>query len=163
MSKTIVALDFSSKEEVVDFLKQFDEPVYVKIGMELTYACGLEMVKTVKEMGHHIFLDLKLHDIPNTVKGGMKNLANLGVDIVNVHCAGGIAMMKAAIDEHLDQNIGGYDLVFVARGMTPRLKSWQLSEVVARLFAQAGLPDKAKQPGAKPPATVPPADRAAKQ
>lgn len=98
MSKTIVALDFSSKEEVVDFLKQFDEPVYVKIGMELTYACGLEMVKTVKEMGHHIFLDLKLHDIPNTVKGGMKNLANLGVDIVNVHCAGGIAMMKAAID-----------------------------------------------------------------
>ena len=163
MSKTIVALDFSSKEEVVDFLKQFDEPVYVKIGMELTYACGLEMVKTVKEMRHHIFLDLKLHDIPNTVKGGMKNLANLGVDIVNVHCAGGIAMMKAAIDEHLDQNIGGYDLVFVARGMTPRLKSWQLSEVVARLFAQAGLPDKAKQPGAKPPATVPPADRAAKQ
>ena len=71
--------------------------------------------------------------------------------------------MKAAIDEHLDQNIGGYDLVFVARGMTPRLKSWQLSEVVARLFAQAGLPDKAKQPGTKPPATVPPADRAAKQ
>ena len=57
-------------------------------------------------------------------------------------------VMKAAIDEHLDQNIGGYDLVFVARGMTPRLKSWQLSEVVARLFAQAGLPDKAKQPGA---------------
>ena len=99
MSKTIVALDFSSKEEVVDFLKQFDEPVYVKIGMELTYACGLEMVKTVKEMGHHIFLDLKLHDIPNTVKGGMKNLANLGVDIVNVHCAGGIAMMKAAIEQ----------------------------------------------------------------
>ena len=72
-------------------------------------------------------------------------------------------VMKAAIDEHLDQNIGGYDLVFVARGMTPRLKSWQLSEVVARLFAQAGLPDKANQPGAKPPATVPPADRAAKQ
>ena len=71
--------------------------------------------------------------------------------------------MKAAIDEHLDQNIGGYDLVFVARGMTPRLKSWQLSEVVARLFAQAGLPDKAKQPGALPPASGPPADRAAKQ
>ena len=72
-------------------------------------------------------------------------------------------VMKAAIDEHLDYNIGGYDLVFVARGMTPRLKSWQLSAIVAKLFAQAGLPDKAKQPGAKPPATVPPADRAAKQ
>lgn len=98
MSKTIVALDFSSKEEVVNFLNQFDEPIYVKIGMELTYACGLDIIKTVKEMGHHIFLDLKLHDIPNTVKGGMKNLANLGVDIVNVHAAGGIPMMKAAIE-----------------------------------------------------------------
>ena len=70
-------------------------------------------------------------------------------------------VMKAAIDEHLDHNIGGYDLVFVARGITPHLKSWQLSEVVAKLFAQAGLPDKAKQPGAKPPATVPPAQTAA--
>ncbi len=96
MSRTIIALDFSSREEVLDFLKQFDEPVYVKIGMELTYGCGLDIVKEVKEMGHRIFLDLKLHDIPNTVKGGMKNLAALGVDIVNCHCGGGIAMMKAA-------------------------------------------------------------------
>ena len=71
-------------------------------------------------------------------------------------------VMKAAIDEHLDHNIGGYDLVFVARGITPHLKSWQLSEVVSKLFAAAGLPDKAKQPGAKPPATLPPAHRAAK-
>ena len=62
-----------------------------------------------------------------------------------------------ATDEHLDYNIGGYDLVFVARGMTPRLKSWQLSSIVAKLFAQAGLPDKAKQPDAPPPATLPPA------
>ena len=69
-------------------------------------------------------------------------------------------VMKAAIDEHLDYNIGGYDLIFVARGMTPRLKSWQLSSVVAKLFAQAGLPDKAKRPDAPPPATVPPAHRA---
>ena len=65
-------------------------------------------------------------------------------------------VMKAAIDEHLDYNIGGYDLVFVARGMTPRLKSWQLSSIVAKLFAQAGLPDKAKQPDAPLPATLPP-------
>lgn len=98
MSKTIVALDFSSKEEVVKFLEQFDEPIYVKIGMELTYACGLDIVETVKKMGHQIFLDLKLHDIPNTVKGGMKNLAKLGVDMTNVHCSGGIAMMKAAVE-----------------------------------------------------------------
>ncbi len=96
MSRTIVALDFSTREEVLNFLKQFDEPVYVKIGMELTYACGLDIVREVKGMGHKIFLDLKLHDIPNTVKGGMKNLAALGVDIVNCHCGGGIAMMKAA-------------------------------------------------------------------
>lgn len=80
----------------IRILRQFDEPVYVKIGMELTYACGLDIVKEVKNMGHKIFLDLKLHDIPNTVKGGMKNLAKLGVDIVNCHCAGGIEMMKAA-------------------------------------------------------------------
>jgi len=96
MSRTIIALDFSSREEVISFLKQFDEPVYVKIGMELTYACGLDIVKEVKAMGYKIFLDLKLHDIPNTVKGGMKNLAALGVDIVNCHCGGGIAMMRAA-------------------------------------------------------------------
>lgn len=96
MSKTIIALDFSNKEQVLEFLKQFDEPVYVKIGMELTYACGLDVIKEVKAMGHHIFLDLKLHDIPNTVKGGMKNLAKLGVDIINCHCAGGVEMMKAA-------------------------------------------------------------------
>ena len=107
MSKTIIALDFSNKDEVLDFLKQFDEPVYVKIGMELTYACGLEIVKSVKEMGHNIFLDLKLHDIPNTVKGGMKNLAKLGVDIVNVHCAGGISMMKAAIDGLNEGSVNG--------------------------------------------------------
>jgi orotidine-5'-phosphate decarboxylase len=96
MTRTIVALDFSSKEEVHTFLQQFKEPIYVKIGMELTYACGLDIIREVKASGHKIFLDLKLHDIPNTVKGGMKNLAGLGVDIINCHCAGGIEMMKAA-------------------------------------------------------------------
>ncbi len=97
MNKTIVALDFSTKEEVMNFLKGFNEPIYVKIGMELTYACGFDIVREVRALGHHIFLDLKLHDIPNTVKGGMKNLAKLDVDIVNLHCAGGIDMMKAAM------------------------------------------------------------------
>lgn len=98
MSKTIIALDFSTKQEVIDFLSDFKEPVFVKVGMELTYACGFEIIKTIKAMGHQIFLDLKLHDIPNTVKGGMQNLASLGVDIVNLHCAGGSDMMKAAIE-----------------------------------------------------------------
>jgi orotidine-5'-phosphate decarboxylase len=96
MSRTIIALDFSGKEEVLNFLDQFKEPVWVKVGMELTYACGLDIIKEIKKRGHHIFLDLKLHDIPNTVKGGMKNLAKLGVDIVNCHASGGIEMMKAA-------------------------------------------------------------------
>ncbi|MBR3365203.1 MAG: orotidine-5'-phosphate decarboxylase [Solobacterium sp.] len=109
MSRTIVALDFSTREEVLNFLKQFDEPVYVKIGMELTYACGLDIVREVKEMGHKIFLDLKLHDIPNTVKGGMKNLAALGVDIVNCHCGGGIAMMKAAKEGILEGTPAGQE------------------------------------------------------
>lgn len=106
MSKTIIALDFSNQEQVLSFLKDFEQPVMVKIGMELTYACGLDIIGKVKELGHSIFLDLKLHDIPNTVKGGMKNLASLGVDIVNVHAAGGIDMMKAAI-EGLEQGAQG--------------------------------------------------------
>jgi len=96
MKKTIVALDFSTREEVMNFLARFDEPIAVKIGMELFYACGADMVREVRAMGHEIFLDLKLHDIPNTVKGGMKNLAGLGVNIVNVHAAGGVEMMRAA-------------------------------------------------------------------
>ena len=107
MSRTIIALDFSTKEEVVAFLKPFEEPVYVKIGMELTYGAGLDIVRTVKDMGHKIFLDLKLHDIPNTVKGGMKNLAKLGVDIVNLHAAGGIEMMKAAMEGLEEGAMGG--------------------------------------------------------
>lgn len=98
MSRTIVALDFSKKEDVMNFLAQFKEPIYVKVGMELTYAFGFEMIREIKARGHKIFLDLKLHDIPNTVKNGMKNLAKLDVDIVNLHAAGGSAMMKAAME-----------------------------------------------------------------
>ena len=96
--KTIAALDFSTREEVLNFLKQFDEPISVKIGMELTYSLGFDIIREVRALGHSIFLDLKLHDIPNTVKKAMKNLAALDVDIINLHCAGGIAMMKAAIE-----------------------------------------------------------------
>lgn len=97
MNKTIVALDFSSKKELVEFLDKFNEAIFVKVGMELVYAEGLEIIKEIRKRGHHIFLDLKLHDIPNTVKNAMKNLASLDVDIVNLHAAGGIEMMKAAI------------------------------------------------------------------
>ena len=98
MSRTIVALDFSKKEDVLNFLDKFDKPIYVKVGMELTYAFGFEMIREIKKRGHKIFLDLKLHDIPNTVKSAMKQLAKLEVDMVNVHASGSIAMMKAAIE-----------------------------------------------------------------
>ncbi|MBY0097640.1 orotidine-5'-phosphate decarboxylase [Mesobacillus maritimus] len=95
----IIALDFSEKQQVVDFLKPFkDEKLFLKVGMELFYAEGPAIVQFIKEAGHEIFLDLKLHDIPNTVKGGMKSLARLGVDMVNVHAAGGREMMESALE-----------------------------------------------------------------
>lgn len=107
MSRTIVALDFSKKEDVLNFLDKFDKPIYVKVGMELTYAFGFEMIREIKARGHKIFLDLKLHDIPNTVKNGMKNLAKLDVDIVNLHAAGGSAMMKAAMEGLEEDAVNG--------------------------------------------------------
>lgn len=107
MSRTIVALDFSRKEDVMNFLDKFEEPIYVKVGMELTYAFGFEMIREIKSRGHKIFLDLKLHDIPNTVKNGMKNLAKLDVDIVNLHAAGGSAMMKAAMEGLAEGAVNG--------------------------------------------------------
>ena len=93
----IIACDFSSKEETLKFLDQFkEEKPFVKIGMELFYAEGGEIVKEIKQRGHKIFLDLKLCDIPNTVYKAMKNIAALGVDMTNVHAFGSIEMMKAA-------------------------------------------------------------------
>ena len=95
----IIALDFENKERTLDFLKKFkNEKLFVKVGMELFYSEGPSIIKEIKDLGHKILLDLKLHDIPNTVKGGMKSLAKLGVDMVNVHAAGGIKMMQAAYD-----------------------------------------------------------------
>lgn len=98
-SRICIALDFQNKAEVKEFLEKFnDEKLYVKVGMELFYGEGIEIIKMIKEMGHNIFLDIKLHDIPNTVKSAMKQLAKLEVDMVNVHASGSIAMMKAAIE-----------------------------------------------------------------
>ena len=95
----IVACDFSSKEAVLRFLDKFtDCKPFVKIGMELYYAEGPAIVREIKARGHKIFLDLKLHDIPNTVKKAMAVLSNLDVDITNLHAAGTTAMMKAALE-----------------------------------------------------------------
>ena len=95
----IVACDFSSAEQVFTFLDKFRErKPFVKIGMELYYAQGPEIVRQIKARGHKIFLDLKLHDIPNTVKKAMAVLSGLDVDMCNVHAAGTSAMMKAALE-----------------------------------------------------------------
>ena len=95
----IIACDFNSKKEVMNFLDKFTgRKPYVKIGMELFYAEGPSIVKEIKARGHKIFLDLKLHDIPNTVRKSMAVLSGLDVDMCNLHASGTIAMMEAAIE-----------------------------------------------------------------
>ena len=95
----IIACDFSSKEKTFEFLDKFTgKKPFVKIGMELFYSEGAEIVREIKRRGHKIFLDLKLHDIPNTVKKSMAVLSALDVDICNLHASGTSAMMKAALE-----------------------------------------------------------------
>ena len=97
----IIACDFNSKAELMAFLDNFkdeERKPFLKVGMELYYAEGPAIVKEIKERGHKIFLDLKLHDIPNTVKKAMAVLSNLDVDITNLHAAGTNAMMEAALE-----------------------------------------------------------------
>ena len=114
----IIACDFSSKEQVFAFLDQFtSKKPFVKIGMELYYAEGPAIVRAIKERGHKIFLDLKLHDIPNTVKKAMKVLSNLDVDICNLHAAGTPAMMQAAL-EGLTREDGSRPLLIAVTQLT---------------------------------------------
>lgn len=101
MKDVIVACDFSGSKEVLDFLDRFagcERKPFVKIGMELFYAAGPQIVRDIKARGHKIFLDLKLHDIPNTVRKTMKVLSSLDVDMTNVHAAGTVEMMRAALE-----------------------------------------------------------------
>ena len=101
MRDVIIACDFASADQVLTFLDRFkDSPrkPFVKIGMELYYAAGPEIVREIKRRGHKIFLDLKMHDIPNTVKKTARVLSNLDVDMTNVHAAGTIEMMRAALE-----------------------------------------------------------------
>lgn len=96
----IIACDFPDRESTLAFLDRFqgNRKPFVKIGMELFYGAGPDIVREIKARGHRIFLDLKLHDIPNTVRKAMKVLSALDVDMVNVHAAGTVAMMKAALE-----------------------------------------------------------------
>ena len=114
----IVSCDFPSKERVIDFLDGFtDRKPFVKIGMELFYAEGPQIVREIKARGHKIFLDLKLHDIPNTVKSAMRVLSNLDVDMCNVHASGTIPMMQAAI-EGLTRSDGTRPLLIAVTQLT---------------------------------------------
>lgn len=116
----IIALDFPSREEALNFLDLFKdeaEKPYVKVGMELFYAAGPDFIREIKDRGHKIFLDLKLYDIPNTVKSAMRVLSGLDVDIVNLHASGGSKMMAAAL-EGLTREDGSRPLLIAVTQLT---------------------------------------------
>ena len=126
----IVACDFSSKEAVFDFLDRFtDEKPFVKIGMELFYAEGPSIVREIKARGHKIFLDLKLHDIPNTVKKAMSVLLDLDVDMTNLHAAGTVEMMKAAV-EGLTRENGTRPILIAVTQLTSTSEQRMQSELL---------------------------------
>ncbi|WKA53571.1 orotidine-5'-phosphate decarboxylase [Planococcus shixiaomingii] len=147
MNKPIIALDFSSKTQVEQFLNHFNEPLFVKVGMELYFQEGPELVRYIKSQGHSIFLDLKLHDIPNTVESAMRGLAKLGVDLVNVHAAGGLEMMKAAKHGLADSETKLIAVTQLTSTSEEQMQSDQLIPVsltesvlhYAKLAKQAGL------------------------
>ena len=147
----IIALDFENREKTLAFLDRFtEEKPFVKIGMELYYAEGPSIVREIKARGHKIFLDLKLHDIPNTVKKSMAVLAGLDVDMTNLHAAGTKAMMEAAL-EGLTRPDGTRPLLIAVTQLTSTsqermeadlLIDKPLDQVVmhyARCAAEAGL------------------------
>ena len=105
MKDLIIAMDFPSKEKADEFLVNFKgQKLFLKIGMELFYKEGPQIVKEYKKLGHKIFLDLKLHDIPNTVKSATKSLINLDVDMINFHISGGFNMLKEANEVIINSN-----------------------------------------------------------
>ncbi|MDL2319243.1 orotidine-5'-phosphate decarboxylase, partial [Eubacteriales bacterium OttesenSCG-928-A19] len=116
MKDVIIACDFPDRETTLTFLRRFTgEKPFLKIGMELFYGEGPDIVRQIKGMGHRVFLDLKLHDIPTTVRRAMANLAGLGVDMVNVHAAGTIAMMEAAREGLREGGAPGAKLIAVTQ------------------------------------------------
>ena len=139
MKDVIIACDFSSGAQVLEFLDKFASCArkpFVKIGMELYYAEGPSIVREIKKRGHRIFLDLKLHDIPNTVRKTMKVLSNLDVDITNVHAAGTIDMMKAAL-EGLTREDGTRPLLIAVTQLTSTSEERMQKE----LLIGAGIAD----------------------
>ena len=136
----IIALDFPSAQDVYAFLEQFkEEKPFVKIGMELFYAEGPDIVRQIKARGHKIFLDLKLHDIPNTVKSAMRVLSRLDVDMVNLHAAGTMDMMRAAL-EGLTREDGSRPLLLAVTQLTSTSEERMQKE----LLISASMPDTVK-------------------
>ena len=136
----IIALDFPSAQDVYAFLDKFqEEKPFVKIGMELFYAEGPDIVRQIKARGHKIFLDLKLHDIPNTVKSAMRVLSRLDVDMVNLHAAGTIDMMRAAL-EGLTREDGTRPLLLAVTQLTSTSEERMQKE----LLISATMPDTVK-------------------
>ena len=136
----IIALDFPSAQDVYTFLDKFqEEKPFVKIGMELFYAEGPDIVRQIKARGHKIFLDLKLHDIPNTVKSAMRVLSRLDVDMVNLHAAGTMDMMRAAL-EGLTREDGTRPLLLAVTQLTSTSEERMRKE----LLINATMPDTVK-------------------
>ena len=126
----IIACDFSSREATLNFLDKFTgRKPFVKIGMELFYAEGPAIVRDIKARGHKIFLDLKLHDIPNTVKKAMRVLSDLDVDMVNVHAAGTVGMMRAAL-EGLTRPDGSRPLLIAVTQLTSTSEEMMQKELL---------------------------------
>lgn len=142
MRDVIIACDFKNQEELFSFLQQFEglNP-FLKIGMEIFYKEGPQLVRKLKEMGCKIFLDLKLHDIPNTVEKAMRNIAELGVEITNIHAAGGIEMMKAA-RRGLDSNELGKNTKLIA---VTQLTSISQEALEKELLIEKPLPEVVKK------------------
>ena len=137
----IIALDFENKEKTLVFLDQFTgRKPFVKIGMELFYAEGPSIVKEIKARGHKIFLDLKLHDIPNTVKKAMAVLRHLDVDMTNLHASGTIAMMEAA-KEGLTREDGTCGVLLAVTQLTSTSEERMQNE----LLINASMPDTVKK------------------
>ena len=130
MKDVIIACDFPDRETTLAFLDRFtEEKPFVKIGMELCYAQGPEIVREIKRRGHRIFLDLKLHDIPNTVRRSMAVLSSLDVDMVNLHAAGGKEMMRAAL-EGLTRKDGTRPLLIAVTQLTSTSQSVMEEELL---------------------------------
>lgn len=137
----IIALDFKDMKTSLEFLDKFDESLYVKVGMELFYGSGLEIIKEIKKRGHKIFLDLKLHDIPNTVEKAMRNIGELGVEITNCHASGGVKMMEAA-RRGLDATESGKKTQLIA---VTQLTSTNQEVLENELLIKEPLPEVVKQ------------------